>query len=345
MTSTMSTENTVTLSLAEAETLSQLILSEAGLSADHVAAMTRVILKGQADECHSHGLYRLIGCVKSVRAGKVRPDAVPVVDDVTPALLRVDAGYGFSPLAFEQGLPVLVQKAKACGMAAMVINDCCHFSALWPEVEALAESELAGLAMTPSHAWVAPFGGSEGLLGTNPIAFAWPRKGRQPYVFDFATSSMARGDIELHAKAGTPIAAGAAVDREGKPTSDPHAALNGAMLPFGGHKGSALSTMVEIMAGALIGDRLSAGSLAYDDGAKALPVHGELIMAFDPGLFGGVRSATGCKAAEDLFGAFANQGARLPSGRRYLARQKSQNHGIQISRPLHQELQSLVGEL
>ncbi len=119
------------------------------------------------------------------------------------AIVRVDAKGGFANPAFGAGVPVLAERARRpWPAAALVINDCTHFSALWPEVEALTEKGLAGLVMCPSYATVAPTGGSKPLLGTNPFAFGWPRRDNPPYVFDFATSVAARGEIELHRCAG-----------------------------------------------------------------------------------------------------------------------------------------------
>ncbi|TPE43119.1 hypothetical protein FJM51_23455 [Amaricoccus solimangrovi] len=82
----------------------------------------------------------------------------------------------------------------------MVVNDCGHLSALWPEVELMTAQGLACLAMCPSYSTVAPAGGTAPLLGTNPFAFGWPRPGGDPYVFDIATSVAARGEIELRAR-------------------------------------------------------------------------------------------------------------------------------------------------
>ncbi len=141
---------------------------------------------------------------------------------------------------------------------------------------------LAALALCPSYSTVAPAGGSRPLLGTNPFAFAWPRPGGVPYVFDFATSVAARGEIELHRRAGKPLPEGWALDADGAPTTDPAAALAGAMLPFGAHKGSAISTMVELLAGTMIGDLTSAAALDALGTTTLAPRHGELILAFRP---------------------------------------------------------------
>jgi delta1-piperideine-2-carboxylate reductase len=180
---------------------------------------------------------------------------------------------------------LLKAKARQNGIAALAVTDCVHYSALWAEVEPLAQEGLVAFAATSNHAWVAPAGGTRPLFGTNPIAFGWPRLGKLPFVFDFATSATARGEIELRQRAGDPIPDNWAVDRAGKPTTDPNEALSGALITFGGHKGSALAAMVELIAGPLIGDLTSMESLAFDGGSGAAPLAGELIIAFDPARF------------------------------------------------------------
>ncbi|GMG94245.1 Ldh family oxidoreductase [Cupriavidus metallidurans] len=332
---------TIQLSLAEVRELSLNVLQTNGYSEAHSKAITDVIVAGQRDECQSHGLYRLLVCVHTIRNGKVDGHAVPEVVDQAKAIVRVDARFGNSLLAFQTGLPHFIRKARECGLAAMAINRCFHFSALWPEVETLASEGLVAMAMTPSHAWVAPAGGTKPVFGTNPLAFAWPRPGRTPFVFDFATSAIARGDIELHRRQGKALPEGWAIDADGNPTTDPLAALKGAMLTFGGHKGSALSAMIELMAGPLIGDMTSAESMAFDAGAGATPCHGELLLAFDPTVFLGDRASEYLEKAESLFEAITSQGARLPSQRRYAARARSDEAGVTVPRALYEDLLKL----
>ncbi|WP_324727380.1 Ldh family oxidoreductase [Pseudomonas chlororaphis] len=332
----------VTLSLAEVQALSLKVLTRHGLSDAHARAIAEVITQGQRDECHSHGVYRLLGCVRSVREGQVDPQAEPSLRPISAGVLEVDAHYGYSLLAFQTGLPLLAEKARSQGLAAMAIKRCFHFSALWPEVEAIAAEGLVGIAMNPSHSWVAPAGGSKPVFGTNPLAFAWPRPSGQPFVFDFATSAIARGDIELHARQGKAIPEHWAIDAQGQPTTDAKAALQGAMQTFGGHKGSALAAMIELLAGALIGDLTSAESMAFDAGVGAAPCHGELILAFDPKVFLGEDYQKGLARAEGLFAAITEQGARLPSQRRFEARARSTQHGVQIPLALFNDIQALL---
>jgi len=307
------------------------IFEGAGLSPLNASALARVIVAGEGDACKSHGIYRIEGCLRTIKAGKVVPDAVPQVVQDESAIVRVNAGGGFSNAAFEAGVPVLAERCRATGIAAMVINDCTHFAALWPEIEALTDMGLAAMAMCPSYASVAPSGGTDPLMGTNPFAFGWPRMGGDPYVFDFATSVAARGEIELHRRAGTPLPEGWAIAPDGTPTTDPEAALAGAMLPFGGHKGSAISTMIELLAGVMIGDLTSPEARDALGSLSLAPAHGELIIAFDPVKFAADRPGDPFARAETLFSAILSQGARLPSQRRFKARAETRANGIPLT--------------
>jgi delta1-piperideine-2-carboxylate reductase len=320
-----------TLSIDDLEARVEAIFLNAGLSVDQSGAVARVIVAGERDGAKSHGIFRIECCLDTIRAGKVSATAVPTVHDDGSPILRVSAGGGFAHAALELGLPMLADRVRSTGLAALVINDAAHFSALWYEVEALAADGLVALAMCPSYSTVAPAGGTEPLLGTNPIAFAWPRPEGPPYVFDFATSVAARGEIELHKRAGTSLPTGWAVDADGRPTADPDAALAGAMLPFGRHKGSALSTMIELLAAILIGDATSREALDGVGVTSLVPTHGELILAFEPTRFAAGRGTDPLQQAEALFDAIIGQGARLPSQRRFTARERAVTYGIRLS--------------
>ncbi|MEK9843594.1 Ldh family oxidoreductase [Thalassospira sp.] len=334
--------DTVTLSIDQAEKLGLAVLKDNGFSSAHAGAIVRSVMSAQIDECHSHGLYRLIGCVQTARNGGLDTKVLPEVIDQAPAITRVNAHKGCSLLSFETGLPYLVEKARHCGISVLAINNSFHFSALWPEVEQISAHGLVGMAMTPTHAFVAPAGGTKPLLGTNPIAFSWPRPGKTPYTFDFATSVIARGEIELHRRAGKDIPEGWAIDADGQPTTDATKALEGAMLTFGGHKGSALSTMIGLLAGPLIGDVLGHETHAASEDAPGNPHHGEIIIAFSPETFLGAEAQQHLDHAEDLFERIMAQGARLPSQRRFEARERSRQNGVTIPKALHDELVALT---
>ncbi|MCZ0963703.1 Ldh family oxidoreductase [Paracoccus benzoatiresistens] len=308
------------------------ILRRAGMNDTQSEALSGIIAAGERDGCKSHGIYRIEGVLRTLKAGKVNGRAEPVLaEDDGRGVIRVNAGHGFSTPAFELGLPLLVARTRELGLAAMVVNDCTHFSALWPEVEAVAEHGLAALVMCPSYASVAPAGGTAALLGTNPLAFGWPRSGQPPYAFDFATSVAARGELELKRRAGEPLPQGWAIDVNGQPTTDPDAGLAGAMLPFGGHKGSAIGTMIELLAGIMIGDLTSPEVLEQLGTTALAPHHGELIIALSPEAFVKGRPGDPFARAERLFDAIIGQGARLPSARRRAARELAERDGISLT--------------
>lgn len=334
--------DTVTLTIEQAQDISLAVLEGNGFGKEHAGAIMRSVVAAQIDECHSHGLYRLMGCVHTARNGGLDTHAQPEIIDQAPAITRVDARKGCSLLSFEKALPMLVEKTRHCGISVLAITNSFHFSALWPEVEQISAHGLVGMAMTPTHAFVAPAGGTKPLLGTNPIAFSWPRPGKTPYTFDFATSMIARGEIELHRRAGKPIPEGWAIDKNGDATTDPTAALEGAMLTFGGHKGSALSTMIGLLAGPLIGDVLGHETYAASENAPGKPHHGEMIIAFSPETFLGADAQKHLDHAEELFDGIVNQGARLPSQRRFEARERSRKNGVTIPKALFDELSTLA---
>jgi len=337
----MSGDN-VHMTLAEVRDYARATLARVGLSPAHVAAVAETMVAGERDGCGAHGLYRLLVAAHSVAAGVVVPDARPVATRPKPGLVRVDGGGGFAQLAFETGRPLLVEAARSGGIAALALNHVVHFAALWPEVEALVEDGLVAFAFTANHAWVAPAGGTQPLFGTNPIAFGWPRPGAAPFVFDFATSTVARGEIELHRRAGQRVPTDWGHAADGSETDDPAAVLAGAMRTFGGHKGSALATMVELVAGPLIGDLTSAESLAADAGRKGSPIGGELILAIDPAGFLGDAAAAHLARAEAVFAGIEGQGARLPGSRRHAARKVSERDGVSIPRRLLADIDAIV---
>ena len=324
----MTTETYISIDTLRAQVYAA--FAKSGVRPETARSVTDVIVAGERDNCKSHGIYRIEGCLRSVASGKANPTAVPVLKDSRKAIIEVDAAGGFSCPAYNTGRPTLIERAKELGMASLVIRDALHFSALWYEVEDLARTGLAVISMCPSYAFVAPAGGTTPLFGTNPFAFGYPRKGTHPYVFDFATSVAARGDMEMRRIAGEPIPEGWAIAPDGSPTTDAGEGLAGAMLPFGSHKGSAISSMIELMAGAMLGEFMSKEALDFAEGGP-LPRHGALIIAFDPARFAHSSGRDPVAEGEVLINAMTDQGARLPSERRYAARKTAHTHGVLLS--------------
>jgi LDH2 family malate/lactate/ureidoglycolate dehydrogenase len=331
----------ICLSLDDIYTLARDTLTARGFSLAQAEAIADTVTAAERDGCRSHGLFRIPFYVAALKNPSANPVAVPALRVSDSAVVHVDAHGGFCPLALNVGEPALQKKAHTHGIAALAVHDTYNIAALWPEVERLAAAGLVVFAFTASNAYVAPAGGTRPVYGTNPMAFGFPRLNAPPLVFDQASSASARGEIQLHLRAGKPLPEGWAIDRHGNPTTDPAAALEGAQLPFGGHKGASIALMVELLAGALIGDLFSTESSAHDTHRAGAPLGGEFIMAIDP---------LHCNAngdhlsrAEQLFSSVLDQpGTRLPSQRRYAARQRHTAQGVDVSVALLDEVHALA---
>lgn len=330
----------VNLTLAQVHGLAVSALTCQGFSADQANAVAATVTAAERDECRSHGLFRVPFYIKATANPSTDPAAIPELSVSESAVVHVDAQDGFCPLALQVGMEPLAEKTRTHGIAALAIHNVYNIAALWPEVEALAEQGLVAFAFTAANAYVAPHGGTKPVFGTNPMAFAWPRVDQPPLVFDQASSMSARGEIQLHAIAGKAIPDGWAIDASGNPTNQPDAALQGAQLPFGGHKGSSIALMIELLAGALIGDLFSYESSDKDTLNVGAPFGGEFIIAINPAhTLADGNSLAAQSRAENLFQRILEQdGTRLPSSRRYEARNRTQQEGVNIPSALHEQI-------
>lgn len=334
-------DNMVQMSLGEVHAAAKAALLGQGFNAVHAEAIANTVTAAERDECRHHGLFRLPFYMNGLHSGQASGDAEPVVVELAPSVIKVDAKYGFSPLALERGDAPLAEKARQHGIAALSVNNALNVAALWPEVERLAERGLVGFAFVAASPYVAPAGGTKPLFGTNPMAFAWPRHDKPPLVFDQASSASARGEIQLRLRDGKRLPEGWAVGPDGEPTTDPAEALAGAQLPFGGFKGSNIAMMVELLAGPLLGDALSFEAGERDKANTGAPCGGELIIAIDPVrcIENGNRIAQ-LEHGEMLFSRMLEQeGARLPSDRRYEARKRTAVEGVKVPRSLYDSIQ------
>ncbi|MGB5774698.1 MAG: Ldh family oxidoreductase, partial [Sedimenticolaceae bacterium] len=225
------------------------------------------------------------------------------------------------------------------GIAAAAVHHSHHFGQAGYHVEQLAATGLIGLIFGNSPKAIAPWGGSEGIFGTNPIAFAAPRRTEPPLVIDLSLSKVARGKVMVAAKQGQPIPEGWALDSNGNPTTDAEAALQGTMLPMGNAKGAALVLMVEILAAALTGARFGFEASSFFSAEGEPPGVGQFLVAIDPRVFSGDAFAD---RVETLIDAILEQpGTRLPGGRRLAQRAAAARDGVEIPAGLYNELKAL----
>ena len=312
-----------------------------GCNMENAEAVAAIILAAERDGSSSHGLFRLPGYVASLRSRKVDGNAVPEVERLAPGVVQVDGGGGYAPLALQIGRPVLIEAAQLQGLAALALTNVHHFGALWIEVEAIAREGLVAFAFTSYTPSVAPAGSGRPFFGTNPMAFAWPRRDQPPMVFDQASAAMAKGEVMIAARDGHELPPGVGLDSSGEPTVDPQAILDGGtMLPFGGYKGSAIAMMIELLAGSLIGQAFSfeAGQRDNKDGGP--PRGGELMLAMDPEKFGD--AAGWMDHCESFFEQLLTlDGTRLPGSRRYKNRESRPRDGVWVPEELHKKIETL----
>jgi hydroxycarboxylate dehydrogenase B len=227
----------------------------------------------------SHGVIRLVQYSAWVADGQIQPAAQPEVSQREQAIAVVDGRWGFGQSAARLAVDVVAEAAQANGVAAVTIRDCNHIGRLGEYVGDLAGQGLVGLAFCNAGPVVAPFGGAGRALGTNPFAWAAPGGPRGPLVVDFSTAGVAEGKLKLAAADGRPVAAGLIVDAEGRPTTNADDFYaGGALLPFGEHKGSGLSVMIELLGGLLTGMG-TAPTPSYGGG------NGAVMMAMRVGAF------------------------------------------------------------
>ncbi|MBK4987317.1 Ldh family oxidoreductase [Pseudomonas sp. S36] len=326
----------------ELQALLQGIFERHGCSQAVAQVLASNCASAQRDGAHSHGIFRMPGYVSTLASGWVNGRATPQVSDLAAGYVSVDAGGGFAQPALAAARELLVKKAQTAGIAVLAIHNSHHFAALWPDVEPFAEQGLIALSVVNSMTCVVPHGGRKPLFGTNPIAFAAPCAGHPPIVFDMATSAMAHGDIQLAAAARQPLAAGIGVDSQGAPTTDAQAVLNGgALLPFGEHKGSALSMMVELLAAGLTGGHFSwEFDWAGHPGAKT-PWTGQLIIVINPGLGAGRPFAERSRVLVEQMQAAGL--TRMPGERRYREREVAEREGVAMTKQELQGLKALLG--
>ncbi len=317
---------TESISLVDLRTVCIRALKKAGCDDANADAISGTVCAAERDHCHSHGILRMPGYVKSFASGKANPKAKPSWGKIAPGVVRGDGDNGFAPLSLDLMSGDLGVLAKAQGVACLALTNMHHFAALWPEMELMTEQGLVAMTMTSAFPIVPPPGGSKPLFGTNPFAFGWPRENGEAVIFDMATAARAHGEILIAAREGKELLPGTIIDKNGNPSTNPADVQDGAILAFGGAKGALISMMVELMAGALMGEPFSFETVKKVEPDGLANRGGQLIIAIDPGRFG---DASGWAShAEALFAEMVKQeGVRMPSARRYEARRMTETTG------------------
>ncbi len=324
------------------EQLHQLVvnaLKRHNTSEENAAAVARALVAAEADGLAGHGLSRLPSYCAQAASGKVDGHAVPVATRVADAAIRIDARHGFAFGALVLAVEELCRLTPKTGIAVAAVTHSHHCGAAGYHVEALARAGLVGLLFANTPRAIAPWGGKTGVFGTNPIAFAAPRKEKDPLVIDLSLSKVARGKIMVAKQRQESIPEGWALDSEGRPTTDPEAALSGTMLPMGNAKGAALVLMVEILAAALTGAHFGFEASSFFTAKEEPPNVGQLLLALAPYPLSNDQFYS---RLEDLLETIRIQSnTRLPGDRRLKLRQKAYKDGVFLTHQQYKQLVSL----
>lgn len=269
------------------EALGARIFEAAGAPADTARTVAAMLVEANLKGHDSHGVLRIPQYLERVQRGQIRPAARPQVQAERGATAVVSGEWGFGQFAGIAAIDEAVKRAHEYGVGAAAAVRCNHLGRVGVYVERAAAADCAamvwvgGLGTRPA----VPHGGSRSALGTNPIAAGFPVEGEPPVVLDYATTAIAVGKIMVARAAGKPLPPGLLLDKDGQPTTDPEAFYKeGALLPFGGHKGYSLSVMAELFGQALTGadrhrDPVSAEEVFRRSGALFWAIH---VGAFRP---------------------------------------------------------------
>lgn len=252
------------------------VLRAAGLSEDDAGLVAEQLAWRDLREEFPVGLAALPSCVDAHRKGDADPRAVLRVVRETGALAVVDGAHAWGQLTAVYAMRLAVERARSHGVGVAVVRDSrtANVMGFYPTIA--IDAGMVGLAITNSGPYQAPWGGTTKVLGNQAFALGAPASRHHPLLFDGAATQLSMGRIRSLERRGLPLPEGGAVDAEGRPTTDPVAAIAGALLPSGGYKGYALSVFWEILTGALADDR-PAGSGAGEVERTSL-----FLLAIDP---------------------------------------------------------------
>lgn len=326
----------------------QKIFMNQGLAAQDAQVMADIMVEADLRGVHSHGIARLPIIVERIRKGliNVRPKLQLIREN--DAVFVLDADNGLGPVAGVKAMRLAIEKARKFGIAMGVVRRtnnigiCAYYAIMG------AQNDQIGIVGSNAAKSMAPFGGAERVIGTNPIAIAVPAKRYNPIVLDMATSIVAYGKIQLAKKEGKKIPAEWALDEEGKPTTDPEKALRGSVRPIGGYKGYGLAIIIEILAGVLSGSAIlkEVGNIFELDRVQGL---GNFFISIDVGHF---TDSEKFKARIDELIETIKSSRKapgfaeilLPGELEWRTREENVENGVPVPTKVFQELQSLLRE-
>lgn len=229
------------------------LFQSVGMSKNEADINTDSLIEANLSGIDSHGISRMPILLKRIRSGVVNPDTKIEVISQSLSSAVIDAGNGMGASASIKAMQIAIDKAKVTGVSFVTVRNSNHFGTAAYFSKMAMNENMIGFSATNVTARMPPWGSKDIYFGTNPFSVAIPAGEELPVVADMATSLVARGKIVLAAINKQPIPKGWAINKYGEDTTDPQEALEGAVLPFAGPKGSAIALLIDVLAGILSG--------------------------------------------------------------------------------------------
>ncbi|WP_237173363.1 Ldh family oxidoreductase [Paracandidimonas lactea] len=318
-----------TFTIEALETRAAAALERAGASPAMARSTARALVAAEAQGLASHGLSRVPQYASHLRSGRVNGAAVPAVLRAHGGGVLIDADEGLAFPACDLAVEQAIERARQYTIAFAGVTRSHHFGVAAGHLDAVARAGMVGFAFSNSPAAMPAWGGTRALFGTNPIAAVFPRRSGDPIVIDLSLSEVARGKLMVAAREGRSIPEGWALDKNGQPTTDPKAGLEGMMCPAGGIKGALLALMVELLCVALTGASFGYEADSFFQAEGNRPHTGHVFLVIDPRSLAG-RSGYESRVEDLISAMLADSKVRLPGARRLdIARQAQA--GINVS--------------
>ena len=271
------------ISVSKEKELVKEILTKIGVKENQADVVTKATIDSDLKGFTSHGLGRFPQYIRGIKVGHIQIDGEYEIVKETESMALIDGKSLFGQYIAYEAMSLAIEKAKNTGIAAVGTFNANHFGITGYYSDLAIRNDCIGIVTCNTEPGVAPLGGRKAILGTNPVAIGIPS---DTYIaVDMATSVSARGKLLEAKRKGEEIPPNTAIDKDGNPTTDPEAALEGSILPFGGVKGYALSLMIEIMCGPLVnaafGTKVTGTAGDYKENCNK----GDLFVAIDPSKF------------------------------------------------------------
>jgi LDH2 family malate/lactate/ureidoglycolate dehydrogenase len=326
-------------------------LASAGIPPEDAAQVAALMAEADARGADAHGLFRLPQYVKQIQSGGINPQPNIRLLSERPGSALVDGDNALGHLVMKRAAELAIEKARQCGIGWVGTRHSNHAGPAQLYARMPAAQDMIGVYLCVGNAnLLPPWGGTEVLLSTNPIAIAVPAAQHPSIVLDMATTNTAFGKIRLKAQRNEPMPEGWMIDKQGQPLTDPKRASEGFLVPIGGPKGYGLALMIGLLAGTLNGAAFGRDVVDYTVDSKTASNTGQVIMALDISTFADVHAFK--QKVDEMWEVMKSSPTlpgvdevRLPGERSEKVYRERMAHGVPLGAELRKALDELADRL